>query len=274
MAGRPVQKPSLQIAVYATPDGGYGWIVVAASFAIGFITEGSIMSFSVYTRSWMQVLAIGPELVTFISSTQLAIYFLSGPAAAALLNVCGFRRAAICGSVLAGIGYLAASFTNSFALTLLTYGFLTGLGSGLLYLPSVIILGHYFERYRVIATGIMLCGCSLGSISLTSLLTLVVEHWGIMNALRVQAGFTLLVCVFAMVYRSPPMRVVEATEDKPTRRISETTRQRRRSVTADDALSLDSYKSGGFYESPVGKCAKRAIHWNKIISLVYSLSCN
>lgn len=235
-------KSSIHIAVYTTTDGGFGWFVVAAAFAISFLVEGSILSFSVYTQAWITTLGVND--VTFISSTQLAAYFMSGPLSAVLLNMCGFRLTTVFGTVLACCGYLCASFTNSYTWTLLSYGVLAGLGSGIVYLPTIIIVSHYFERYRVIANGIMLCGSSIGSIAVSSILTIAVQRWGKENALRLQACMLAMVFVFAMVYKPPPMRVVSATEDKQSGNISEL-HSRKRSVTVEDALSLDSYKSSG-----------------------------
>lgn len=35
----------------------------------------------------------------------------------------------------------------------LLFGFLGGIGMGLLYLPSIVMVGYYFEEKRAIATG-------------------------------------------------------------------------------------------------------------------------
>lgn len=33
-----------------------------------------------------------------------------------------------------------------------------GLGFGMIYLPSIVSVGYYFERRRALATGVALCG--------------------------------------------------------------------------------------------------------------------
>jgi MCP family monocarboxylic acid transporter-like MFS transporter 14 len=41
---------------------------------------------------------------------------------------------------------------------MVTYGIMGGFGLGLVYLPSVIACGYYFEKKRALATGISVCG--------------------------------------------------------------------------------------------------------------------
>ena len=45
---------------------------------------------------------------------------------------------------------------------MLTYGVMGGFGLGMVYLPSVVSCGYYFEKRRAIATGIGVCGAGVG----------------------------------------------------------------------------------------------------------------
>lgn len=39
-----------------------------------------------------------------------------------------------------------------------------GIGFGLVYLPSLVIVSHYFDSKRAMATGIAVCGSGIGTI--------------------------------------------------------------------------------------------------------------
>jgi len=41
--------------------------------------------------------------------------------------------------------------------------FTTGVGFGLMYLPSIVMVGYYFDKRRALATGIAVCGSGIGS---------------------------------------------------------------------------------------------------------------
>ena len=44
------------------------------------------------------------------------------------------------------------------AMLMATYGIAGGFGMGLVYLPSVCVVGYYFEKKRALATGMAVCG--------------------------------------------------------------------------------------------------------------------
>lgn len=224
-------------AVFVNPDGGYGWLVVAASFLIGFANEGTILSFSVYADAYQRDLDVSATLVALIGSTQMAAYFLSGPAACALLDAIGFRWAAIAGIALSSVSYLGAAYTNEYWLSLLLYGACAGVGGGLTFLPMHIIVSHYFERYRALAIGIMLCGGSAGVMVLSAMFTDMLQQHGRAYTMRVQAAVSASTILCAMVYR--PVRLLESSES------AEGASQRRTVPLPPHTMSEVSLRSGG-----------------------------
>ena len=43
------------------------------------------------------------------------------------------------------------------------YFFVKGVGFGLMYLSAYVMIGHYFERRRALATGLAACGSGVGT---------------------------------------------------------------------------------------------------------------
>lgn len=84
----------------------------------------------------------------------------------------------------------------------------------MVYQPSIIILGFYFEKYRAIATGIAMCGSSLGTVCMSPLFTYLMDNHGWQFTFKVQAGLLSIcgVCALAFCSLDPVTVGVEANE--------------------------------------------------------------
>lgn len=72
------------------------------------------------------------------------------------------------------------------------YYFATGIGLCMIYLPAVLTVGFYFEKWRALATGLALCGSGVGVFSmgpLTKMLLAGTESWRM--TIMVHAGLYL-----------------------------------------------------------------------------------
>merc|ERR1719154_622739 len=81
------------------------------------------------------------------------------------------------------------------------YSVVTGLGFGLMYLPSIVIVSQHFTTRRALATGIVLCADGAGTFLFAPLTEQLVEQLGWRGAMRVLAVACLgcVVCGAAMV---------------------------------------------------------------------------
>jgi predicted MFS family arabinose efflux permease len=66
-----------------------------------------------------------------------------------------------------------------------------GIGFGLVYVPAVIAVGFYFEKWRALATGIAVCGSGIGTFLMAPLSTALIEAFGWRGTLLIQAGTAL-----------------------------------------------------------------------------------
>ena len=78
----------------------------------------------------------------------------------------GCRPVCVTGAVLAALGLLAGSFAPSLSILIWCYSVVTGLGFGLMYIPSVVVSAPYFTSRRALAIGICLCGSGFGTFTL------------------------------------------------------------------------------------------------------------
>ena len=80
--------------VSSKPDGGcVAWTVVAASFMISLIQEGTIYSFGILVPRISDRFGVGRAEASLASSIFIFLTFASGPAVAALIIRCGGSQA-------------------------------------------------------------------------------------------------------------------------------------------------------------------------------------
>lgn len=90
----------------------------------------------------------------------------------------------------------------------LAQGIGAGLGAGILYVPSISVVSHYFQKRRALAMSIVASGSSLGAVIHPIMLNKTLRsHLGFGNAVRASAGLVsglLIIACLLMRPRLPP----------------------------------------------------------------------
>ncbi|OAD56098.1 Monocarboxylate transporter 12 [Eufriesea mexicana] len=192
---------SIEVEMVVPPDGGWGWVIVAASFMCNLFVDGIIFSFGVFLNDISAAFAVSKARVALVGSLQSGFYLMAGPFVSALANRYGFRLVAILGSVISCSAFVLSYFSTSIEFLYISYGVLGGIGAGLIYVPAVITTGFYFERWRALATGIAVCGSGIGAFLLAPISDLLVKQFGWRGALLFQAGMLLNCSIFGAMFR-------------------------------------------------------------------------
>jgi len=87
----------------------------------------------------------------------------------------------------------------------------------MIYLPAIVSVTCYFEKYRSLATGIAVCGSGLGTFIFAPLVDFLVTGYGWRATVGVIAGLVLLCTLFGMLFR--PLTIDE--QQQPTQTIVE-----------------------------------------------------
>lgn len=199
------------------PDGGWGWVIVAASFFCNLVVDGIIFAFGMFLNDISQAFDESKAKVSIIGSLLAGFYLMVGPFVSALANRYGFRTVCILGSALGCIGFVLSCYANSVTYLFFSYGVLGGIGFGLVYVPAVIAVGFYFEKWRALATGIAVCGSGIGTFVMAPLCTALIKTYGWRGALLIQAGLVLNCAVFGTLFRPlEPIQVVVERQDIDT----------------------------------------------------------
>ena len=100
------------------------------------------------------------------------------------------------GAVIAALGLGLGSITRSLAGLMITYSIVTGVGFGLMYIPSIVAVANHFTRQRSLAIGLCLCGAGVGTFALSPLETEITENYGWRSEMTNRLGPVIMFGVF------------------------------------------------------------------------------
>lgn len=83
----------------------------------------------------------------------------------------------------------------------------------MVYAPSVIIIGYYFEKYRALATGIAVCGSAFGTLVFSHVLVIFMERYDWRWTMRLQALLVLIASMISLSFAEVEPTLVEVNRD-------------------------------------------------------------
>ncbi|KAH6866002.1 major facilitator superfamily domain-containing protein [Alternaria rosae] len=172
----------------APPDGGYGWICVAACFTINCFTWGTVSAYGIYLSHYLAE-DIFPDASTwdyaFIGGFNFAIAMLIAPIVTVLTRRFGIHLTMVAGLIFQSGGFIAASFATRVWQLHICQGVLIGCGIGFLYIPSLPILSQWFVQRRSLANGISAAGSGVGGAAFAWGTEAIIQRFTIGWALRI-----------------------------------------------------------------------------------------
>ncbi|XP_066858297.1 monocarboxylate transporter 14 isoform X5 [Anser cygnoides] len=117
------------------------------------------------------------------------------------ITMCGCRKTAIIGGILNALGWILSAYASNVHFLFLTFGVTAGVGSGMVYLPAVVMVGQYFQKRRALAQGLSTTGTGFGAFLMTALLKYLCREFGWRNAMFIQGAISLNLCVCGALMR-------------------------------------------------------------------------
>ncbi|XP_069583963.1 monocarboxylate transporter 14 [Ranitomeya imitator] len=192
-----VDKPKLDPNV----DGGWAWMVVLSSFLVHLLVMGSQMALGILNMEWLEEFDQSRGLTAWVSSLTMGITLIVGPFIGLFINTCGCRKTAMIGGFLTSLGWVLSAFATNVHFLFFTFGVTAGIGSGMVYLPAVVMVGQYFQKRRALAQGLSTTGTGFGTFLITVLLKYLCVEFGWRNAMIIQGAVTLNLCVCGALMR-------------------------------------------------------------------------
>ncbi|XP_076687098.1 monocarboxylate transporter 5-like isoform X3 [Andrena cerasifolii] len=206
------------------PDGGWGWFVVLASFLIHVITDGVTYSFGLFYLELLYYFEDGKGATAWIASILVGVTLCSGPISGWFVDKYGCRIVTVAGSILASLCLLCSMWARNIVTLYFTIGIGTGFGFGLIYLPAIVSVTSYFEKYRSLATGIAVCGSGLGTLVFAPCLEYLIATYGWRGSIMLCSGIVLNCIVLGLFFRPIESRN-QRKKSSPERPSQSTTRR-------------------------------------------------
>jgi MFS family permease len=170
----------------------YGWVVVAAAFAVMFVGFGSAYTFSAFVGSLQRDFAASRGSVSLVFSLAGFLYFGLGIVSGPLADRWGSRSLAFVGMILTGAGLVLAGAARSLTSVYAAYGLGVGLGIGCSYVPAVGAVQRWFVRRRGLASGLAVAGIGVGTLVMPPLAAWLIETFGWRTAYMVLGIFAVV----------------------------------------------------------------------------------
>ncbi|MCJ1469948.1 hypothetical protein MMC07_008593 [Pseudocyphellaria aurata] len=188
------------------PDGGYGWVCVAACFAINCFTWGVVSTYGVFLSHFLSE-GLFPEATAldfaFIGGFNFSIAMLVAPLVTITTRKFGRNTPMLLGITFLSAGHFAASFASRVWQLYLSQGVLIGLGVGFTYIPSIAILSQWFQKRRSLANGISAAGSGIGGLVFSFMSEAVIKNISLAWAFRLTAIISCIMLLLAtLVMRS------------------------------------------------------------------------
>lgn len=193
-------------------DRGWAWMIVLSSFLIHIFVMGSQMALGILNMEWLEEFNQSRGLTAWVSSLSMGITLIVGPFIGLLINTCGCRMTTIFGGILSALGWILSAYATNVLYLFITFGVLAGIGSGMAYLPAVVMVGQYFQKRRALAQGLSTTGTGFGTFLITILLKHLCSEYGWRNAMFIMGAVSLNLCVCGALMR--PLTTVEEASEK------------------------------------------------------------
>ncbi|XP_045207396.2 monocarboxylate transporter 5-like [Mercenaria mercenaria] len=153
---RPPRRPG------EAPDGGWGWMVAIGAFICSMFVEGLLFSYDEVVPYLSEYFLVQEESLISVGVLMKAFCLIGGPVIGVLVKRFSCRKVVMVGSVVTCILILVSTQMPGPATMRLTHGVLAGIGLGMVYQPSIMIIAFWFEHKRAFATGLALMGAGVG----------------------------------------------------------------------------------------------------------------
>ncbi|GES66005.1 MFS transporter [Aspergillus terreus] len=189
------------------PNGGAkAWACVAGSFLLQFCSFGYVNAcgiFQLYYHDTMFKDQSSSDLA-WITTLQIFLLFMLGPAVGKLIDVYGCRRTLPPFSIMAVFSVCMLSLCTKYWQVMLAQGVAFGLAAAGLSLPAMATATQWFSTKKGLAVGIVSAGSSLGGVIYPCMLPRLVEQVGFASAVRWTALMQGILLVIANLLCSSP----------------------------------------------------------------------
>lgn len=188
-----------KIELKEPPNGGYGWVVVAASFMVHFIVIGNINSFGVFFPVYIDVFNAPQGSVAWVGSIGTCLMTGLGAYTGILADKYGNGKIVALGSLFIAAGFLLASYSTELWHLYVTQGFIAGIGYSLSFISGISVVNQWFTTKRGLAVGLAMAGSGIGQFAISQTIGKLLIQFKWRTTLRILALIFLVVLLLCSV---------------------------------------------------------------------------
>ena len=173
----------------------YGWVVLAAAFAIITLSIGTLFTLGVFMKPMEDAMGWSRSSIGAIGLLNWLVMGLGGVLAGYLSDRVGTRAVVLVGGGLLGLGLVLSSQVRQIWQFYLTFGVIVGGGVSAFYVPLTVLAVKWFEGRRGLAAAIVSAGNGFGILTLSPLSRWLINQFDWRMALIILGDLAWLVVI-------------------------------------------------------------------------------
>ncbi|KAL5286238.1 hypothetical protein ACFFRR_007719 [Megaselia abdita] len=184
------------------PNGGWGWVIVAAVALINMFNASITSVFGLLFGEQLEIISHGTSTPALLANLNSLALNFSGLFIGPAIKSFAPRKVTSFGIILISLGLALCGFATEVWQFALGYGLMVGIGLGLISPSTFMIINSYFTTKKARAVGITLAGTGIGQIIIPHIVRVLLENYGYQHAVF---GVSLLslVGLFGASFFSP-----------------------------------------------------------------------
>lgn len=185
----------------------YSWIVAGVALIITSLSFGVATSVAILMKPMSDDLGWTRQAVSLIHALTMLSAGIGSLVIGPIADRRSFGPLSIIGGIATALGLLLASHAHEPWHFYLVYGALVGaIGQGTFFSPITATVSLWFDRNRALAMAIVLCGQSVGGLTLPVILRISAVELGWREAITIYAwvcGIVIVACSLVFLRRPP-----------------------------------------------------------------------
>ncbi len=170
------------------------WLILAAAGLVAFITNGTRMSFGVFTVPLEEAFSLTRSQAILPYALAMIVGGVAQPFAGILMDAKGPRRAIVISVVLLALAYIVTALSQNLWQLTLSYGLLVGVAScGFAMTAFSLLITRWFKQQRGKILGLVIASIPLSVLVFSPLSAALISSFGWNGAFLILAVVILLV---------------------------------------------------------------------------------
>ncbi|XP_072031457.1 monocarboxylate transporter 13-like [Amphiura filiformis] len=179
-----------------------GYLVFIGAFTTRVLLVVLMQNGGIFLLTFQREFNVGATLAGWLGSLPIATRGFIGLPTGAALRRWSCRKVGIVGAILLPVGILSSIFASTIEHLVVTFAIVTGIGGGILWLTSVVVVEKHFTEHFALAHSMVSSGGNIGKMILPPFIRFLIDTYGWRGALLIEAALLFHCVAAASVFKS------------------------------------------------------------------------